>query len=120
MDRISHAELVRRNVVEVFNSADADRRRELIEAMYHPDAVFYDAENTASGREAVVDAIAALLADSAGLTFSVMVEPAVLGDAARISWALSPPDAPAVVTGQDFAVIRDGLIAELYTFIDQK
>ena len=41
MDRISHAELVRRNVVEVFNSADADRRRELIEAMYHPDAVFY-------------------------------------------------------------------------------
>ncbi len=28
-------------------------------------------------------------------------------------------DAPAVVTGQDFAVIKDGTIAELYTFIDR-
>ncbi|MFI8566699.1 nuclear transport factor 2 family protein [Rhodococcus sp. NPDC078407] len=120
MERISHAELVRRNVVEVFNATDADRRRELIEAMYHPDAVFYDAENTATGREAVINAIAALLADSAGLTFSVSVEPAVLGDVARISWALSPPDAPAVVTGQDFAVVKDGTIAELYTFVDRK
>ena len=119
MDRSTPAELARRNVVEVFNTNDDAKRRELIESIYHPDAVFYDAENTASGREAVVDAIAALLADSAGLTFSVTVEPAVLGDVARISWALSPPDAPAVVTGQDFAVIRDGLIAELYTFIDQ-
>ncbi|OZE79768.1 hypothetical protein CH305_14735 [Rhodococcus sp. 15-649-2-2] len=120
MDRTSHTELVRRNVVEVFNATDAVRRRELIEAMYHPDAVFYDAENTATGREAVIDAITALLADSAGLSFSVTVEPAALGDVARISWALSPPDAPAVVTGQDFAVVKDGTIAELYTFVDQK
>lgn len=63
--------------------------------------------------------ITALLTDAAGPSFSVTVEPAVLGDVARTSWALSPPDAPAVVTGQDFAVIEDGTIAELYTFVDR-
>ncbi|WP_377449300.1 hypothetical protein [Rhodococcoides fascians] len=31
----------------------------------------------------------------------------------------SPPDAPAVVSGQDFVVVKDNLITELYTFIDQ-
>ncbi|MGB6071880.1 MAG: nuclear transport factor 2 family protein [Rhodococcus sp. (in: high G+C Gram-positive bacteria)] len=119
MDQNSPAELARRNVIEVFNTSDTARRRELIEDMYDPDAMFYDAENTAPGRESVIDAIGALLANSAGLTFTVAVEPAQLGDVARISWALSPRDAPPVATGQDFVVTKNNRIAELYTFVDQ-
>lgn len=119
MDRSTPAELARRNVVEVFNTNDDAKRRELIESMYHQDAVFYDAENTATGRESVIEAIRALIGPSEGLTFAVTAEPTALGDVARISWALSPPDAPAVVSGQDFVVVKDNLITELYTFIDQ-
>ncbi|MBY4037772.1 nuclear transport factor 2 family protein [Rhodococcus fascians] len=119
MDRSTPAELARRNVVEVFNTNDDAKRRELIESIYHPDAVFYDAENTATGRESVIEAVRALVGPSEGLTFAVTAEPTALGDVARISWALSPPDAPAVVSGQDFVVVKDNLITELYTFIDQ-
>jgi hypothetical protein len=97
MDRSTPAELARRNVVEVFNTNDDAKRRELIESMYHPDAVFYDAENTATGRESVIEAIRALVGPSEGLTFAVT----------------------AVVSGQDFVVVKDNLITELYTFIDQ-
>ncbi|WP_415973342.1 nuclear transport factor 2 family protein [Rhodococcus sp. 077-4] len=120
MNQNSPAELARRNVVDVFNTSDDAKRRELIEAMYHHDAVFYDAENTATGREAVIEAIRALVGPSNGLTFAVTAEPTALGSVARISWALSPPDAPAVVAGQDFVVVKDDGIAELYTFLDQK
>ncbi|WP_143544751.1 hypothetical protein [Rhodococcus sp. 06-221-2] len=67
----------------------------------------------------VIEAIRALVEPSERLTFAVTTEPTALGDVARISWALSPPDAPAVVSGQDFVVVKDNLITELYTFIDQ-
>ncbi|AYJ50963.1 nuclear transport factor 2 family protein [Rhodococcus sp. P1Y] len=112
------ADAVRRNVLEVFNADDDGSRRELIESLYHPDAVFYEAESTATGRDAIVDAVRALHENTAGLTFSVAIEPTVIADLARISWALSPPDGPAVVTGMDVVVFDGDKISKLYTFLD--
>lgn len=78
-----------------------------------------NARPSLENREAVIEAIRALVEPSEGLMFAVTAEPTALGNVARISWALSPPDAPAVVSGQDFVVVKDNLITELYTFIDQ-
>ncbi|WP_072805634.1 nuclear transport factor 2 family protein [Rhodococcoides yunnanense] len=117
---MQNTELVRRNVLEVFNADDDDRRRELVESLYHPDATFYEADSTATGVDAIVDTIRELHENTAGLTFSVAVEPSVIDDLARVSWTLSPPGGPAVVTGMDVVIVRDGKIARLYTFLDPK
>lgn len=120
MQQESYAELVRRNVLEVFNSDDDGRRRQLVESIYHPDAVFYEAESTATGLDAILDTIRALHENTTGLTFSVAVEPSVIADLARISWALSTPDGAPVVTGMDVVIFDGDKISKLYTFLDPK
>lgn len=120
MQQHTYAELARRNVVEVFNSDDDARRRELVEQLYHPDAVFYEAEGSATGRDAIIDAIRNLHENTAGLTFAVAVEPTVIADLARISWALSPSEGPAAVTGMDVVVFEGDRISKLYTFLDPR
>lgn len=111
-------ELVRRNVTEIFNADDDARRRQLIEAFYHSDAGFYDAEGTATGYDEIERTVRGLHERTTGLTFSVAIEPTVVEDLARISWALSPPEGLPVTTGMDLALVRDGRISSLYTFLD--
>lgn len=114
------ADVMRRNVLEVFNTTDDSARRELIEALYDPDADFYDAEGSVSGHDAIDAKIRTLQLDAPGLTFTVSVEPAVIDDLGRISWALGPAGAPAVVSGMDVAHVRAGRFTALYTFVDPR
>ena len=113
-------EVMRRNVAEVFATTDDGVRRGLVEELYHPDAGFHDEEGTVSGHDAIDAKIRSLQQDAPGLVFTVTVEPSVVRDLGRISWALGPVDGPAVVTGMDVAHVRDGRIAELYTFLDPR
>ncbi|WP_299574784.1 nuclear transport factor 2 family protein [uncultured Williamsia sp.] len=114
------AEVMRRNVAEVFSITDDVARRRLVEELYHPDAGFHDEEGTVSGHDAIDAKIRSLQQDAPGLTFSVTVEPSVVADLGRISWALGPADGPAVVSGMDVGHVRDGRITELYTFLDPR
>ena len=111
---------MRRNVLEVFNTTDDAARRELVEALYAPDADFYDAEGSVSGHDAIDAKIRTLQLDAPGLTFTVSVEPAVIDDLGRISWALAPEGGPAVVTGMDVGHVRAGKFTSLYTFLDPR
>ncbi|WP_253660107.1 nuclear transport factor 2 family protein [Williamsia maris] len=114
------ADAMRRNVLEVFNTTDDVARRELIEALYDPNAHFYDAEGSVSGYDAIDAKIRTLQLDAPGLTFTIGVEPAVIDDLGRVSWALGPAGGPAVVTGMDVAHVRAGRFTALYTFLDPR
>lgn len=114
------AEVMRRNVVEVFTTTDDDARRGLVEEIYQPDAGFHDAEGSVSGHDAIDAKIRSLQLDAPGVVFTVTAEPDVVRDLGRVSWALGPADGPAVVSGMDVARVRDGRIAELYTFLDPR
>ena len=83
------ADAMRRNVLEVFNTTDDAARRELVEALYAPDADFYDAEGSVSGHDAIDAKIRTLQLDAPGLTFTVSVEPAVI-DARFFGAATNP------------------------------
>lgn len=112
------SEVLTRSVTQVFNEPDADARAELITATYASDIVFNDPEGSVTGREAFTAKVAALLAGSGGLTFSLrrpVQESAGLGVA---MWQLGPAGQPPVATGMDIALVRDGLIATMWTLLD--
>ena len=114
------AEVMRRNVVEVFATTDDAVRRGLVEELYHPEAGFHDEEGSVSGHDAIEGKIRGLQQDAPGLVFAVTEEPSVVRDLGRVSWSLGPVDGPAVVSGMDVGHVRGGRITELYTFLDPR
>lgn len=112
-------DLLIRNVTDVFGEREDGRRRAAIETLYTADATIADAESAASGRDGV-DAVArGVLQGAAGMAFSVVGRPTVVADLGRVSWQLAPAaGGDPVVRGTDVALVRDGRISRLYTFID--
>lgn len=108
-----------RMVLEVFGERSDGQRAAAVEELFAPDATFSDAEMSVTGR-AAIDAAAARILGGAPEAFSstIVDGPRVVADLARVSWHFGPsPEAPAV-RGTDVALVEDGRIARLYTFIE--
>ena len=112
--------LMLRNLDEVFNERDPDRRAAAIEEVYGAEPVFYEQDNVVEGREALNARVQALLDDAPGFVFSADGEGTENHGMGRLTWHLGPPGAPPVVTGTDIAMTGDGAIQALYTFIEEK
>lgn len=54
------------------------------------------------------------------MQFTVDATPSVVADAGRVAWSLAAPGGPPVVRGTDVAIVREGKIATLYTFIEPR
>lgn len=114
-DRVS--ELLVRNLMEVFDERDGDRRRAAIAELWAADAVFVDPEGRFVGHDAV-DAVAAKLQDGTpGWRFTATGSALAHPGGGELSWSYGPPEDPARVTGTDVAVVRDDLIIALYTVV---
>lgn len=111
-------ELMSRNVTDVFGERDPVRRRAAIEALYAEDAELFDPEGARTGWDGVDEAVRGVLAGAGDMAFSVEGTAAALADLGRVRWRLGPADGPPVVRGEDVAVVRDGRIARLYTFVE--
>lgn len=115
------ADLMLKNLSEVFGERDSERRMAAIENLYSEDAVFFEAEQRFAGRRAISDAIAALQASfPAGFEFSAAAPPARNHDVGRVFWRLGPPGSPPVVNGMDVAQFEDGRIRSLYVFLNDQ
>ena len=109
--------LLRRNLHAVFGERDATRRRRSIDAIIAEDIVFHDPHGKSSGRDALDAAVAALQAQFPDFVFTeIMVQ--ALEETGRLHWGFGPPGAPPKVTGLDVVLVREGMIAALYTFLD--
>jgi hypothetical protein len=113
------AELMERMLQGVFNEPDPARRDAAIAQTFTADVAFTDAEGTVTGRAALAAKVTGLLAQGPGLVFvhdgPLREIPDTLGVRA---WQLGPSGGSAVLGGLDVAVVRDGLIATLYTVLD--
>lgn len=113
------ADLMLRNLSEVFGERDGERRMAAIEKLYSEDAVFFEAEQRFEGHRAISDAVAALQATlPAEFEFSAMAPPARNHDVGRLFWRLGPPGSPPVVNGMDVVQFKDGRIRLLYVFLN--
>jgi SnoaL-like domain len=113
------ADLMERMLQGVFNEPDAAHRATAIDETFTEDVVFRDAEGTVTGRDALAAKVTALLAQGPGFVFvhdgPLREIPGALGIRA---WKLGPVGGTPVIGGLDVAVVRDGLIATLYTVLD--
>ncbi len=112
------ATLLTRNLFEVFGEADPVRRRAVIAELWAEDALFVDPHAALTGRDAVDAAVAALHARFPDFVFTALGAPQSLEGAGRLAWGHGPAGGAPQLNGLDVAVVKDGRIAALYTFLD--
>ncbi len=111
-------QLMQGNLLEVFNERDAERRRAAISRIYAPDVHWTDDEGVTVGHNAL-DAKAADLQGKIGPLQFVAAGPVhqTLGFG-FLAWHLVGTDVNTPqMWGFDVAIIRDDVIAELYTVL---
>ncbi|TQS45255.1 nuclear transport factor 2 family protein [Cryptosporangium phraense] len=111
-------ELLQANLLDVFNERDGERRRAAITRTYHEDVVFSDPDEQVAGRDAL-DAKAQHILDGApDFVFSPAGPILVNHDLGYLAWNFGPEGQEPVVRGVDIALVRDGLIANVYTLLN--
>jgi hypothetical protein len=118
---LSISTLLTRNLQDVFGENDPARRRAAIGELDAEDGVFYDPTSGAHrGRDEIDRVAGAIRATHPDFRYQPIAEPEELGDGGRLRWvAGSPGEAPAYA-GTDFIIVRDGRIAALYLFFDER
>ncbi|MDL5155039.1 nuclear transport factor 2 family protein [Actinomycetospora termitidis] len=105
------------NLLEVFGERDPDRRAAAIARTYASDVVFADPEESLTGHEALRAKAQSLLDQAPGFVFAADGAVHVVDDLGHLSWTFGPDGGEPVVRGTDIALVRDGVIARLYTFL---
>lgn len=112
-------ELLDANLHLVFGNRDGAARRRVIDDVYTDDVAFTDPEGTVTGRAALDERAAALLAGTPDDFAFVEDGPWYIGtNAGALAWTFGPPDAP-VARGIDVITVRDGRISELRTILSR-
>jgi hypothetical protein len=111
--------LMQQNLIQVFNERDPQKRLQVIQEIYNPDAILNEPEASVTGHEAISNAVTKLLS-SLPPTFSFTPIGSALGHhlIGRLRWQSGPPGGPAAVTGMDIAHFTNGRIHSLYVFIE--
>src|SRR4051812_10279200 len=111
--------LMRQNLDDVFNERDGTLRLQAIQSLYSEDAIFYEGEDKFEGWLAISKRFDAILAPTPpDFAFRVAGHAGRIHDLEQLSWELGPSVGPPVARGLDVALIEDGRIKVLYTFID--
>lgn len=104
--------------LEVFNETDTDRRRELVEALYTTNCTYTDPHVDLHGAEQIDGFIEQTQERFPGITFTLGGPIDAHHNQARFRWHAGPADAPDTYTGFDVIVAEDGLIRNVYGFMD--
>jgi hypothetical protein len=114
----SVANLLERNLLDIFGERDAARRRAVLESIWSPEGVFVDPEGRSVGFDDIDRRIADLQAQFPGFVFAAKGPAEVMHDVGRMAWGFGRTGVAPVITGTDFAVTDGGKIVSLYAFID--
>jgi hypothetical protein len=114
----SPAELMRRNLLEVFNEPDPVRRAAVIAMTYSEDVVWHEPDRLIRGREELTRRAQELRAENPDWAFRPAGPASQLDDIGHLGFEYGPTDKPAA-TGMDIARTEDGVIIELYTIVTE-
>jgi hypothetical protein len=113
----SVADLMHRNLLDVFNERDPARRASAIAETYADDVVWHEPDRVVNGRKALESRAEELQAETPGWVFRPAGPVSVTDDLGHLGWHFGPADQPPAVIGMDIAHCRDGVIVELYTLV---
>lgn len=111
------SELMLENLFSVFNVRDPERRQEAIARNYTEDVTWTDPDGTVQGHEELNAEAQKLLDRLPGFVFSAAGPVYVSRNMGYLAFAMGLPEQTPAVTGFDVALVRDGRIAELHTFL---
>ena len=119
VESINYDDLMQANLARVFGERDVTRRMKAIAELYANDATLFEPHASATGHDAIGQAVEALLSSLPPNFVFTAIGPAVghhgMG---RLRWQSGPPTGPAAVTGTDVARIEGGRIQSLHVFLD--
>jgi hypothetical protein len=110
--------LLKRNLHEVFGERDAKKRREGIAELWTEDCVFIDHDGKRQGRDELNHAVAALHQRFPHHVLSELRPVDVLHESGRLAWSYGRPGQEPI-KGVDVALVRDGRISLMLTFLDE-
>jgi hypothetical protein len=91
----------------MWNEPDADRRAQLVEAVWAEDGRLVDPPLDGSGNPGISDMVAAVQSQFPGHTFRRTTAIDTHHDTLRYGWDLVGPDGAVVATGLDVGVLAD-------------
>jgi hypothetical protein len=111
-------QLMMGNLLEVFDERDPDRRRAAIDRIYSPDVRWTDDDGVNVGHDALDAKAAALQSGLGSLRFVADGAVHQTTGFGYLAWHLvADGDPTPQVSGFDVAIVRDDVIAELYTVL---
>ena len=110
---------VAEHYISVWNEADADRRRELLEAHWTADARYIDPLMQGAGRAQISELVGGVHQRYPGFRFKLKGQPDAHGDHVRFSWTLGPSGAEDLIEGTDFARLEAGKLQSVTGFLDK-
>ncbi|MFF4507530.1 nuclear transport factor 2 family protein [Streptomyces sp. NPDC001401] len=113
------ADLMRRNLLDVFNEPDPDRRAKAIAETYAENVVWHEPDRVIRGREALAHRAEELRQQSPDWVFHPDGPVSANDDLGHLGFRYGPSGQPPVVRGMDIAHCRDGVIVELYTLVTE-
>lgn len=105
--------------IETFNETDADRRRELIEALYGAEGTYTDPNVDLHGAAQIDGFVAQTQETFPGYTFTVGGPIDAHHNQARFQWHGGPAEEPDRYVGFDVIVADDGRIRSVHGFMDK-
>jgi SnoaL-like domain len=110
--------LLKRNLHEVFGERDAKKRRLAIAQLWTEDCVFIDHGGKTSGHDELDRAVAVLHERLPGYVFNELLPVDLLHESGRLAWSYGRPGQKPI-KGVDVALVRDGRISLMLTFLDE-
>ena len=94
--------------IDAWNESDADRRRELVAAVWSEDGTYLDPLMTGDGQDSIATMIGLARERFPDHRFELSFGPDAHNDRVRFAWRLYGPDGDApVAAGVDFATLAD-------------
>ncbi|WP_228001446.1 nuclear transport factor 2 family protein [Nocardia australiensis] len=115
----SPAELMRRNLLDVFNEPDSVRRATAAAETYAENVVWHEPDRKVHGRKDLERRAEELRAENPDWAFRTAGPAVELDDIGQLAFHYGPIGEPPVVSGMDIARTEGGVIIELYTIVTE-
>jgi len=113
-------ELLKRNFDEIFIELDPVKRLAMLRESYVEDCLWVHPGGRIIGAEGINAAATEIREHFPHYRYTVTREIQTMHNVVTCRWGSGMPGQPFHYTGTDFLEERDGRVARLYTFIDQK
>ncbi|MFB7453428.1 MULTISPECIES: nuclear transport factor 2 family protein [unclassified Streptomyces] len=111
----SPADLMRVNLLDVFNEPDPVRRAAIVAEHYAEDVVWHEPDRVIRGHTDLTKRAEELRAENPDWVFRPTGPPSGLDDIGHLGFEYGPVGQPPMATGMDIARTDNGVIIELYT-----